>query len=995
MNRCPLPRIAVAVALAALAAGLCLAQTAQAQAAKSQSAQGVPASIMKEVKNPKQIPAGQYTFVKSWQAETAGHNIGRLVQDPDAVGGTAWQVTPAKDSPESALYGPYIEVKPGDYMAFFRIKLLEPAEGDPVGTVDACVGYGQTVLASRDLTAADVTEGKYVEVPLGFRYDGGKLECRLQWPGYLGVNIDEVSLLRVEGANLSKLEGRAPAAVLSGKPNNLPYYTEPRPFPLVFPRSAPPQKVLTVCDLRKQRVDMRLLMLCLQGLVNRSQPRLYCLSVSTDPLWLERMQKERLITGTRSATPAELLKEYRDVYKGVIITDPLFPATMNVATMLASVDDALPASPRLAKTLGLPVIADLRGRWKTNVEAYRWAFDNLWPRLNHHVIACLWPDYLALRDYLVENKVFIFWISGPLDGARPYASPTAEAQLMEKLLAKMPVNIPVMGYPYAGKDVGMGEGPGVSLFAEFGKYLVGSIDESNLSVHSGFRLGRFHQKPAPPAPKLDPTKVYYSFIISDGDNLPVLTNGNFPQLWEQKQRGQFPIGWTMSPSASVLLPDVVEYYYRTATPDDYFLAAVSGVGYTYPDLYGDRYRDRQRVFDGFLEQTARYMKRCGETEDWIMNATKPSVIARYAEMIPFLQALFPDYGRRIMTPDQATYATARNVPVFHAVTTWQQNATREQRIEQMVSDIRNFTPAQKPAFLHAFAINWFTDLGILNEVRKRLGPEYVCVRPDHLAELWHEAMQKREVVIHIAPKAAYVEGSPLRLSGSLQDVTDHTLEITPHVVGGMRDATVKPGQVSLKSAQVQPVTITGAPTGEPLVLEVRGDFGTRRAEVRLQQIPRDELLSPLPRDVTLVPAGYLEAETMPHRAGEVVADATASDGKAWAATAGKTQAGGSEGGYIVYGPYQPLAAGRYVAVFRLKRTGPGSGLLATLDACVGGGTPETGERELRVSDLPEGQWRWVPVPFRHPGGQFETRVDWTGAASMDVDAIALWRLEAK
>ena len=97
-------------------------------------------------------------------------------------------------------------------------------------------------------------------------------------------------------------------------------------------------------------------------------------------------------------------------------------------------------------TNSLAVLDDLRGKWTTRADAYRWAFDHLWPRLNHHVIACVWPNILEPRDYLVENKVFTFFISGPNDRG-PAGSSAAEVELMERLLAKMPVNIPVMGYP--------------------------------------------------------------------------------------------------------------------------------------------------------------------------------------------------------------------------------------------------------------------------------------------------------------------------------------------------------------------------------------------------------------------------------------------------------------------------------------------------------------------------------------------------------------------
>ena len=974
--------LSAVVSLALLTAASCWGQTPQ----------GLPNSLLQEVRAPEQLPKGNYTAIRTWEAETAGHNTGRLADDADADRGKAWEAKPGMDAPETLLYGPYIDVKPGDYIAFFRVKLLDPLEGDVAGQLDACVSYAQEMLGVWDLTDADLVVGRYVQVPLGFHYERGKLECRLSWPGAVGLRIDRVSLFRLEGADLSRGLWRVPEAVPSGLPKDLAYYTEPRPFPDVFPRSAPPAKELFVCDLRKERADLRLLLYSLQGLVNRTEPRLYCLSVPTDPFWLERMQERGWIEKTQAVPqPQELIERFRTCYQGLIITDPALPASKNVATMLASVKDGLVASPRLAKQLSLPVLEDLRGRWQTSAEAYRWAFDNLWASLNHHVIACLWPDHLALRDYLVQNKVFIFWMSGALDGARKYASPNDEVRLMEQLLAKMPVDIPVVGYPWAGKDVGIGEGPGVSLFAEFGKYLVGSIDCANLSVHSGLAVPEPRQHPAPP-PKLEPDNTYFSFIISDGDNLPVLTTGNFPQLWQDKLRGQFPIGWTLSPSATVVIPDVVDYYYRTATPNDYFVGAVSGVGYTYPDVYGKRFRDgdRQRVYDEFLDQTAEYMKRSDLKGLWIMGATQPEVISRYAERIPFLDALFPDYGRRVTSADAATYPTAHNVPVFHAVTGWRQDQTREERVAQLVADVRRLTPAQRPAFLHLFILNWFADLPLLQEVLKQLGPEYIAVRPDHLSQLFREDMKQRQVMARLASSVASIEGQPLTLRGAVRNVSDQPLQVALRVTEGLEGGVVTPGQVKLGPGEEATVGLTGRPAGDRMVLEMAGTFGVRRAEVALRRIPASELAAPLPTGVTLVPLSYTEAEDLAHRSGVKEPDPEASGGSIWVARKGE-----AEPLHIVFGPYAPLDTGRYLALFRLKRIGEGAGALAVLDTCVAGGTPQTGMREVRAEELPLDQWRWEPVEFQHPGGNYETRVIWSGAASMAVDAIALWRIEGR
>ena len=782
---------------------------------------GLPDVIVREALSLKSLPQGTYTPVQAWQVEKAGHNTGHLVDDPGAKDGKAWDLMPGTDQPECALYGPYLETRPGTYIAFYRIKLMGEAEDEPVATLDACVSDGREILTSLELPATDLNRSKYVQVPIGFRYDGGRLECRLHWTGFYPLRIDRISLFRFQG-DATRTPWRVPEAVPSGRPQNLPYYSEPRPFPDLFPRSAEPAKELLVCDLRRERPDVRIFTLTLQGLVNRSQPRIYCLYTPADQQWLDHMLRRGWIKGTKSATPKELLAQFKDVVKGAIITDPALPASKNIATMLSSVKGGLVTSAALAKRYGLPVLDDLRGRWTTSVDAYRWAFDNLWPQLNHHVIACLWPDHLGLRDYLVANKVFIFWLSGAIDGARSYASPDAEVRLMEELLSKMPTNIPVMGYPWAGKDIGIGEGPGVSLFAEFGKYLVGSIDTTNLTVHSGIRVASLKQMPAPPAPQLDPAKVYVTWIVSDGDNLPVLTSGNFPQLWADKVRGQFPIGWTVSPSASMLIPDIEDYYFSTETPNDVFLGAVSGVGYTYPDLYGKRYADRDRVYDEFLAQTSRYMQRSDLKAEWIMNATRPEIIRRFAEQIPFLEAIFPDYGRSISSPDDATYPTARNVPVFHAVTAWAEGAPRQKQLASLVADVRRMTPHTRPAFLHLFALNWFTDLPLLREVLRQLGPEYVAVRPDHLAQLYGQYLSRERILVHFPGSVACIEGYPLVLRGTVRNVSPQAADVRLRILDGLRPATVTPDCARLDPGQETALTIGGEPTAKVVQIELSG-----------------------------------------------------------------------------------------------------------------------------------------------------------------------------
>lgn len=967
---------------------MCLTAGAQ------EAPEGLPPQVWAEILGAADLPRGTYSASESWEAEAAAHGIGHEVSDDRASGNKAWEAVEGQEESGALIYGPYRELPPGDYLALFRLCLSPGPEGeaeDTVATLDACVDYGRTLLASRDLVAVDLQPDTYVSVPLAFRYRGGKLECRVLWTGFARLRVDRVSLFTVTGAGDLRRLGRVPQPRPSGEPSNIDVVSEPRPFPDIFPRCPPPASQLMVADVRRLPPDEQMALFTLQGLVNRTEPRIFLISNGEDEVWLAHMQQRGWIAGTeRLADAHALLERFRSAARGVVVTDPRLPATRNVATMLAAVRDAVVVSARLATRLGWPVIEDLRGRWKTSVEAYRWAFDNLWPQLNHHVIACSWPSHLPLRDYLVAQRVFIFWLSGPLDGAHPYADPDGEVRLMEELLAKMPVNIPVMSYPWAGKDVGIGEGPGVSLFAEFGKYLVGTIGVGNLTVHSGIRLSQVKQPPAPPCPKYDPSKVYVSWIMSDGDNLPVLTAHNFPQLWRQPIRGQIPVGWTLSPAALNLIPDVVDWYYAHATANDYFLGAVSGVGYTYPDLYGKRYRDpvRAQVYDGFLDQTRDTMASSDLRALWIMNATRPEVIARYAQRIPQLEALFPDYGRRLSSATEATYPTARNVPVFHALTTWREDEEQAAKCPRVVEEIRRFTPRTRPAFLHLFALNWFVDLPLLQQIVENLGPEYQVVRPDHLAELYRQYLQSQQVLVTAPESIAAIEGQLLTTAVTVHNATDRPMtDVRLAVTGGLDQATVTPAALSLQPAQTATVRICGTPGAGPVTTRLAGPFGTREASCSVHLVRRDEILGALADADNLESVGLFEAETLSHLWGKLTQDPEASGGKAWEARKSEAQ-----NGHILYGPYTTFAAGRYLALFRVKVLNSGAGPLLDLDTCVGGGSPQTGRAQLVAEDLPQGQWRWVPVLFDHPGGALETRALWRGAADVQLDCVGLWRI---
>jgi hypothetical protein len=50
-------------------------------------------------------------------------------------------------------------------------------------------------------------------------------------------------------------------------------------------------------------------------------------------------------------------------------------------------------------------------------------------------------------------------------------------------------------------------------------------------------------------------------------------------LWDNEDRGTVPINWTISPGLIDFAPAMLNYYYTTATPNDFFASGPSGLGY--------------------------------------------------------------------------------------------------------------------------------------------------------------------------------------------------------------------------------------------------------------------------------------------------------------------------------------------------------------------------------------------------------------------------------
>ena len=526
----------------------------------------------------------------------------------------------------------------------------------------------------------------------------------------------------------------------------------------VCPKSASPAKTLwavRIQDLDKESEE-RLPLSCLQGLVNREQPRIFLAYDRFDDLWLDWLRERGDVKEVRRVGTKELYDQFLPVVKGLVVTDPDLPGSVNVATMLAAVEGWLPVTPRLRPQFDqVKVAMDLRGKWKKNIEAYRWFYSTYGSQMSRRACANFDPAQFELRDYFVEFKIPLLWVSHPKDAEHSRtASAAEEAKFAREVFKGLPPNIPCLGWwdhGLGGED-GCGEGgpySGVDLASQYAKFEICSGWDGyargvgNLSVHSG-TAATFRQKTMAPPPLAN--KVYYDFTRTDGDG-PNFWRQVYRDLWDQPDHGKVPVGWQLGPTAYDTIPDILDYFYKHATPCDVFVNALTGIGYIHETEYAVMLStpEQEVVWNQYLDLSRRYWKLLDLSVLTTWESSKqmsPLTLGRFTRL-PDIKAIDGNYSRgESTTPENATFEI-NGVPVFRGVMAAGGPLDTPDKFERTVAgvvrDIRKFTPARRPAFLHISLTNWMIDMRALVEIERRLGPDYVVVRADQLPTLYKEA----------------------------------------------------------------------------------------------------------------------------------------------------------------------------------------------------------------------------------------------------------------
>ena len=415
----------------------------------------------------------------------------------------------------------------------------------------------------------------------------------------------------------------------------------------------------------------------LQGIVNRDSPLIYVKYIvneytnkNVDDYWFEKISGANAWLENINIEPVtdivELVTKFKTFLNGAVVYDPNVPATSNVASTIAGVEDLLPIrydispdslytkliieGPRLpvVKSLintdgsslftGHDVIpgTNISSSGSAKCDAYLWMkhfyidtglcntewaayyVDYFWKDTwqesvpNHHC--------LTNHDFFISNKAFFFDLhvwddEAPNDDLSQPAGTdlnTLKALLLSAYNKRSTTKMLHIGgfVPWAYKyttESGCTHDP-VSSEWEYGKIIsayngfmdadaIGYGAMANASFYKHYPLEKEYPQKWISENELENRGLISTakrqtsnnkrqnliFYIGDYDCAAWLYQ-RIPDIWDDPNRGKIPMMWAISPVIAARAPMAMDYIRKTATENDFFVAADNGAGYCEPGM---------------------------------------------------------------------------------------------------------------------------------------------------------------------------------------------------------------------------------------------------------------------------------------------------------------------------------------------------------------------------------------------------------------------------
>lgn len=478
----------------------------------------------------------------------------------------------------------------------------------------------------------------------------------------------------------------------------------------LLPTFPAPAATIDCIELKSARGPEVDLFASLEGIVNRAQPRIACVNPGEDEGEFTWLKIHRL--PFRVVDGFDAVEKYKNEVNGLVVVDPDQPETLNLATSLAGLDNALICYPDLlAKLTNAPfnfkIQEDLRGRFFSRDEIYDFLLKNVWPRCTHRIIAGMGArSHGNLRDFLVAVNAAVVWLD---------PKNADDAALLAKFTPELkPANAVYMGW-WPDEDAGL------KWIGRFGIPVLASDFFHNASLFGGVTEA-INPPPVAPPPPLQ-NKIYLALYVSDGDNVQYMQH-HLRRMWDDPARGKIPIGWTVSPLAADLDPAMLNFYQRTSTTNDCLVSGPSGAGYARLDFW------KPADLDAFTKITNPYLQRSGIQIITVWLRVNDGIGNAFAANCPALLGLMSHEGG-------SREKVFGELPMIGFVA----GANYADRVEQLRAGIDKAAQdwdGTAPKFLAVQANAWnITPSDLQRLVASLDAGKFVVVRPDHLFQLFN------------------------------------------------------------------------------------------------------------------------------------------------------------------------------------------------------------------------------------------------------------------
>ncbi len=495
-------------------------------------------------------------------------------------------------------------------------------------------------------------------------------------------------------------QNRAPLKAESSSPPT----RVPRISGSPYPASQQPDTLFVVNEAQFSP-DQRFTIETLQGILAQKKPAIYRLIPGGYTLWLSDLQRHFGVTVNHAFETdfSGLLGHFKSRISGYILCD-LREASANVALSLCGIQNATAVTPEIqpvADSLGIPFLLNVRGQ-NTNDLLQKYGSD-----FTNSIVSFQDPDKcLNLGDYPIFSKAVTFY------------SHEGDA-IFDRVLGRSPRGGALLGW---GHD----EFQLVSQSSKRGFWVHAADWALNLSTLTNFNA-ELHQKPPADSSMISTENVHtVCFLMTDGDNVQWLLNdfATSDHWYGSSLRGKVNLGWGVSPALAELAPTVLDYFYRQAANSssgrDYFVAASSGLGYMYPELFPDLSR-----FSGL---TAAFMKKADlHIVNIIGNDSSRAFLAPYLSQNQIDAVFYYDFSNYSGGKGVIHWISGKPV-IFGRYNLWQGFETPLSLAEKLNHLSRDAHSPQGYSLIPVHV--WSNGVSQVVSCANRLQPDVLVVTPD-------------------------------------------------------------------------------------------------------------------------------------------------------------------------------------------------------------------------------------------------------------------------